>query len=95
MKQLSIFNSPLSTIRACPHGSGYPLQFFLLVPSQKEFPLLSFTHHADCATNSRLLCLSSLIKDVRNSVYQLHNENIDKQGIILEKQSRYDKICSF
>ncbi|KAA6334871.1 hypothetical protein EZS27_016847 [termite gut metagenome] len=49
-QRLSVFHS----IWVCPDGSGYTLQFFLLVPSQKEFSLLSFTRHADCATNNRL-----------------------------------------
>ncbi|KAA6324178.1 hypothetical protein EZS27_026467 [termite gut metagenome] len=50
---LSIFHSPLSIqFGRSPAGSGYPLQSFLFVPSQKAFSLLSLTRHADFATNS-------------------------------------------
>ncbi|KAA6339026.1 hypothetical protein EZS27_013025 [termite gut metagenome] len=47
-------NFPFLIFRAFPDRSGYPLQFFLFVPSQKEFSLLSFTRHADFVTNNRL-----------------------------------------
>jgi hypothetical protein len=55
MKKIVLTRSAFfHSIWACPDGSGYPLQSFLFVPSQKEFPLLSFTRHADLATNNKL-----------------------------------------
>jgi hypothetical protein len=47
--------SDFRSIWACPHGSGYPLQSFLFVPSQKAFSLISLTHHAEFATNTAKL----------------------------------------